>query len=140
MTNVSVIGQGGKERPLKTSDQGEVLVRAFDYSDPQFQFMDTAATAYNFFVPKAKQQLVITEIIISADRNVTTQTLVDVYEATAADSTVIAKSILRLDVLKSSQLPLIGLNFLVSEGVFVNAKHDDDDVFMTIGGYYIPLG
>lgn len=132
-----LLGRAGRQAEI--SDIGEVLTRRFDYSDPQFQFMDTAATAYSFFGPRAGEQLVITDIIISADRNVTTQTLIDIYEADAADELTIVKSILRLDVLKSSQLPLIGLNLLVSQGVFVNAKHDDDDVFMTIAGYYIPV-
>ena len=32
----------------------------------------------------------------------------------------------------------LALNILVNEGRFIIAKTDDDDVFLTIMGYYIP--
>ncbi len=132
-------GAGVKAGLLATSPNGEALVRPYDYSTPIFQNLDVDDQVYNFFAPEASQQFIVTDIIAFANRNVTTQTQLDIYEATAADSATIAKQILRLDLAKLTGLTLIGMNLKVSEGVFVNAKCDDDDVLLTIAGYYIPV-
>ena len=136
---VQIQGAGVNAGKLATSDIGEVLVRAYDYSDPIFQDMDLVDTAYPFFAPVAGKQLIITDIFAFANRNVTTQTQVDIYEATADDTLTITKQIVRLDIAKLDSSPHHGLFLKITEGVFVNGKCDDDDAFVTVAGYYIPV-
>lgn len=136
---VVIVGGGTTQRLIRGSDSGELFTRPFAYSDPQFQAMDLAATAYNFFSPKVGEQFVITDIVAFADRDVTTQTQLDIYEADSVSSTTIDKQILRLDIAKLTESPHHGILWLVNEGKFLNAKHDDDDIFLTIAGYYVPL-
>lgn len=136
-TEMAIVGGGTNQRTALVSNSGELLTRPFAYSDPKFQDMDVAATAYNFFAPKVGEQLVITDIVAFADRDVTTQTQLDIYEADSTSSTTIDKQILRLDIAKLTESPHHGLLWLVSEGKFVNAKHDDDDIFLTIAGYFV---
>jgi hypothetical protein len=77
-------------------------------------------------------QFIITDIILIADKNVTTDTLVEIYEASGPDSTVVDKAIFTTEMLKNSDLVLTGLNWKVNSGKYLNAKTDDDDVFATI--------
>ncbi len=136
MWSFNLFGRSG--RRAEVSSNGEVLTRAFAYSDPIFKDMDAINTAYNFFIPRAGEQLVITDIVAFADRDVTTQTQLDIYEATSLTSITIGKQIMRLDIAKLAESAHHGLHFLINQGAFVNAKHGDDDVFLTIAGYYVP--
>ncbi len=124
---------------LALSHIGEVLVRPFDYSDPVFNVLDVINTASNFFIPHSGEQLIVTGIIVFADRDVTTQTQIDIYEASSLTSTTIDKQIRRIDLAKLEGHIETGLTLKINAGVFLNAKCDDDDVFLTIDGYYIPL-
>ncbi len=131
-----LVGENGKL--VKVSESGEIVTAPFDYSDPQFRNLDLIDTAYNFFAPRPGQQLVITSINAFANRNVTTQTQVDIYEADTDLETTVLKQLRRLDLAKLGDHIESQLLQTVTEGTFVNAKCDDDDVFLTIGGYYIP--
>ena len=117
---------------------GQLVTAPFAYDEISSQVLSSTGTAYNFFKPKTRSKFVVSVILISADRSVTTSTLVEVYEASAEDSTVIDKSILNVDLLKSSYRDIIGLNLLISEGKYLNVKTDDADVSLTIMGYYVP--
>jgi len=56
---------------------------------------------------------------------------------TAAEATV-TKTLFSVSVLQYDQITIVPMNLLVSEGKFVNAKTTDDDVHLTLFGYYIP--
>lgn len=131
------LNEGGQNE-LSISPNGEAIVRPFNYSEAVFQNLDATATAYNFQKPLHKSQFVITAIVAFANRNVTTQTQVDIYEATTASTTTVAKQIRRLDVAKLANHIETGLLTRISSGMFLNAKCDDDDVFLTIDGYFVP--
>ena len=133
---VRLVGENGKL--VKFTENGEVVVAPFEYSDPIFQLLDVNDQVYNFFRPKPGEQLIITGITVSANRNVTTQTQVDIYEATSDSSATITKQIRRLDIAKLDKWIEQGIQEEVSRGAFVNAKADDDDALCTISGYYIP--
>lgn len=137
MIGVRLVGANGT--PIRVTPSGELIVAAFDRSTPTFQNMDVVDTAYNFVTPATGQQFIITTIIVSTNRNVGANgTTIDLYEATAVDSTSIVKSILQFDMAKNKELPMIGLDLKTTSGVWVNGKCDDDDVLMTVAGYFIP--
>lgn len=90
--------------------------------------------------PIVNQQFVITGLRFKADRDVSTtvDATVIIYEASSASTTTVDKIIHQELVIRGESVSLFPLNLLVSEGKFVNAKTDDDDIPMTIFGYYIP--
>ena len=62
----------------------------------------------------------------------------NIYESETLNSTVASKDIFQFEMLKNSSITLLGLNILCTEGIYINGKTDDDDVYATMMGYYIP--
>lgn len=136
--SLTVYLKGANGKLAEITDSGEVVTAPLHYSDPVFNLLDVNDQVYNFFRPKGGMQLIITGITASANRNVTTQTQVDIYEATSDTSGTISKQIRSIDIAKLERSNEQGLNEIIRQGAFVNAKCDDDDVLLTISGYYIP--
>ena len=118
-------------KSVKISDAGELIIRSFDFSIPIFQNMNSADTAFNFFDSKAGFKFVINVGVNGA--------VVDIYEATADNTTTIDTQILKFEMQKSTSKVLTSLNFITTdEGKFINAKTDDTNVLLTISGFFIP--
>ena len=128
---------GGKGATAKVTTSGELVVAPLSYDEVANQTLDSANVAENFFAPKSQQQFVVTGIVANADKSVTTDVVVDVYEADSLTSATIDKAIFHFEMLKNGDKDLIGLRILVNSGVFINAKADDANVNITIMGYYI---
>jgi len=129
----------GQKRAAEVSELGEVLTRPYAYSDPKYQYLDTINTAYNFFAPRPGQQFVVTMLIITTDKDVGVDgATIVLYEAAAEGATAVAKTIISVNLLKNTNLALVGMQLLVNPGTWINGKTDDDDVHLTVGGYYIP--
>lgn len=123
----------------KITSRGELVVAPFNFSSVQFQNMNSDNTAFNFFGPSANQQFVITTVIADADRNVGANgATVDIYEADSATEGTIVKQILKFDLVKQTSKILTGLNLAITTGKWINAKSDDSNILMTIGGYFVP--
>lgn len=124
----------------RVSEFGQLAVAPLAYSEPSFKKLDTINTAFTFIAPEAGHQIVLTDIILTANKNVgATDATVDIYEADSEISTTIVKSILQLEMIKQSNLVLTGLNLIVPEGLWVNAKTDDNDIFVTLMYYRVPV-
>jgi hypothetical protein len=124
--------------PLAASKIGQLITAPFDYDLVKAIKLDVDDQVYNFYKPIVGKAFVITGIILNANKSVTSECLVDVYAGTAADDSDTTDGVLTIEMLKNTALPLLGLNVLVGEGKWINAKTDDDDVFCTIMGYYVP--
>ena len=135
-TNI-VDGRGGKSQALVTA-AGQLVTAPYAYNEIKYVLLGVDNQGYTFFSPKVGYQFVLTAILLTADSNVTTSAIVDVYEASDLNSATIVTSLFHFEVLKNLTRDLIGLNILCSEGAFINGKTDDDDVYMTLLGYYIP--
>lgn len=133
-----VLADGVAKVGARVTSNGQLVVAPYAYDEVQYTKLDAAAQGYTFFPPKAGQQFVLTGVVLTADKNVVGDCIVDIYEAVAEDSATIDKSIFQFEILKNSDRQLVGLNILINEGVFLNAKTDDDDVFATLMGYYVP--
>ena len=121
------------------TEYGQLVVAPVDYSVPVAKKMDTNNTAFNFIEPSFKQNIVITDIIMTANKNVgANDATVVIYEANEIDSDVSVKDIINLEMIKKSNMIMTGLNLIISEGAFINAKTDDNDVFITIMYYRVP--
>lgn len=123
------------------SQLGQVIVAPYAYDETEFRELAVDDTAYNFYVPKSGKQFIITGIRAKADRQVSPTSDADVviYEASAPDTTVVDRVLYREAMVQGESVTLVPTNILVNTGVWINAKTSDDDIHMTIFGYYIPV-
>ena len=123
--------------PLTRS--GELIVAPLSYDETAFNDMDVIDTAYNFFSPKSLKQFVITGVIAFADKDISDadDTVIIVYEAGDTTTITVDKVLLQFGMGKLTTTAFVPLRILVNAGKFVNAKTGDDDVHMTLMGYYI---
>ena len=120
---------------------GQLVTAPLDYSTPVAQELLIPDEAVNFLVPEAGQNIVITDIIVSADRNVsnTTPANVTIYQATAPDELTEERVVVEPQLLRGNNYILTGLNWFVPEGFWLNAKTDDAGVLITIAAYRVPI-
>ena len=138
MTQVSIVGSGvGK---ANVSDNGELITRAFDYSEPAFQTINNSTDAFNFQLARGGERFVITGAIISGNRDIGVNgAITTIYEATGIDSTTISTTLLEVEVPKSTVFPFLIPNVVVNEGFFVNGRADDISVRVALYGYFIDV-
>ena len=137
MAGIPVELKDGGNSALIT-EQGQQIIAPFDYDEVVALTSAVDNTAVNFFLPEVGKQFIVRVILLTADSNITGSAIIDVYEATSITDTVIAKSILHIDLLKNDHRDFIGLNLRLTAGRYLNLKADDSDVSATIMGYYIP--
>jgi hypothetical protein len=124
----------------RVTEFGQLVVSPIAYSVPVADTLTVINTAYNFVEPEANHQIVITDVILTADKTVGVNgAAVEIYTADSPTSTVVTKSVLDIEMLKNTSRDLIGLNFLVGKGRWVNAKSDDVNIQVTIGYYRVPI-
>lgn len=139
-----LIGRGsgknqGAQNEAGVSTQGEVLVRAFDYSEFNFQTVNLDNTAFNHFEPKTGFRFVIKGAIISGNRDIGANgAVLTIYEASSATSTVVIATPFEIEVPQSTVLPFIIPDVRIAEGSFLNSKSDDSTVRVVLFGYFVP--
>jgi len=139
-TPVHIIdGTGSNSRACVTSN-GQLIVTPYAYDDVQFVELAEADTAYNFFEPRHGKQFVVTGLYAKADKQVssTTEATFVLYEGDSSDTTTVDKTLFSAAVLQYDQISITPMNLLVNKGKFVNGKTTDDDVHVTLFGYYVP--
>jgi len=140
MSTPVVIKGGSRDTTAKVTKFGQLVVAPLAYSTPVGADLDATGTAFNFIIPEAGQSVVITDIIVAADKNVSNTTPADIqiFETSAIGSTTVDQIIVRPQLLRASNASFIGLNLLVPEGKFVNATTDDANILITIMFYRVP--
>lgn len=123
----------------KVTKSGELVVAPLSYDLTKFNELAEINTAYNFYGPIPLKQFVITSMLAYGDKQVSSNTnaTVEVYEASATDETTVDKCLIRFEIGQNQAIPFTPLRVLVNHGKWINAKTDDDDIHMTIMGYYI---
>lgn len=138
-TPVNIVdGSGDKNRATVTSN-GQLIVSPINYDLTEYRELGTPNTAYNFYQPKAGKQFVITALFLKADKQVSAITDADVviYEASSEDTTTISRILFQTALAEDDNIIATPINILVNEGAYINGKTDDDDIHVTITGYYI---
>jgi len=135
---VRIAGQGGRQATV--SSVGALVTSPWAYDETVFNELAESDTAYSFYKPRVEEQLVLTGIYAVADKQVSgsVSASVVIYETTSIDSTTVSKVLLQTAMVQDQIQLFAPLNILVKEGAFVNAKTTDDDVHMTITGYFLP--
>lgn len=129
----------GTKAQAKVTQRGEVVVAPISYSTSYFNEMTAVNTAYNFITPKTGYEIVITSIIVNANKTVsaTDGALIEIFTANGATSIVPIDDILTVQLVKNSRQVLTGLNIKMSSGVWINAVTDDATIFLTVAGFYL---
>lgn len=139
MSAALAIKDGASKNLAKVTRFGQLITAPLDYSTPVAKALTSIDTAYNFIEPMQGKSIVITDIVITANRQIgANDATVILYEAGEINELTATKEILNLEMIKQSQLVLTGINLLVPEGLFVNAQTNDDVVFITLMYYRVP--
>lgn len=137
--NTHITDGTGTKSSAKVTARGEVITAPISYSTSYFQEMTAINTAYNLVVPKSGYEIVITSIIVNANKGVssTDGALVEIFTADSPTSTTALGDILTVQLIKNARQVLTGLNIKVGSGVWINAVTDDATVFITIAGFHL---
>lgn len=138
-TPTHIVGRGNKH-VAGVSNNGQLVTAPFAYDEAKFVELAEPNTGYNFQEPRDGYQFVLTGFYAKADKQVstTTEALFVIYEADEPDTTTATKTVFSTVLLQYDQLNMSPINLLITEGKFLNAKTSDDDIHLTIFGYFIP--
>jgi hypothetical protein len=138
--SVHLVDGAGTHNKVCVTAAGQLTVAPFSYDDAVHMELAEPNIGYNFYWPVQDKRFVITGITMKADRDVsnTVDAVVIVYEADSEDETTVTKEIFQESMIRGERTTLLPLNIIVTEGQWLNAKTTDDDIHMTIMGYYVP--
>ena len=140
MTHIVTIQNGvGSSYKVCVTKAGQLVTAPFSYDDTMHVELGEPDTGYIFYEPKPDKRFVITGMVVKADKQVSSSVdaAVVVYESEDGDTTVVSKVLFETAMVQGDSLVIMPLNIITTEGVWVNAKTTDDDIHMTIMGYYI---
>lgn len=132
--NIRDPGTGSGQR---VSKNGEAVIGGLDYSEPYYMQLAIDDQVYNVVPGKPGKRFEMTGILIATTRNIVSEKLVEIYEATTPSSGVKAKDILSMDMIKSEKIYVPLINVASENGRSINANAEDSEVNITIFGYYI---
>lgn len=122
------------------TSRGALVTASYDYDLTEFNLLGTDDAGVNFYKPIVGKRFVVTGLIASGNLSISANALatVVIYEASSDTTATADKVLIQFGITRLQTLPLLPLNIRAAEGKFINAKTDDDDVFLTIMGYYVP--
>jgi len=125
---------------FRISNNGELIVAPVSYSIAYYKQIDTAATPVTVVPAETGKIFVITGLLLATSKTFgssTTGETLTIYETSPSDISIQAKIITQLDMFKNDRLVATGLNLATSEAVTIAAVATDNDVNVTIAGYYV---
>lgn len=131
--------QGGENSVSAiVTDLGQLVVAPIAYSRPTYVFMDLINTTYNVLKPVANKDIIVTGLVLNANRNVsnTTGGTVQIYTA-STEGAAAGTNFFILELVRNQTITLTNLNIQIDRGLFVNARTDDDDFNLTLFSYRI---
>ena len=136
----TILDGNGDGREAIVTEFGQLVVGPIDYSSASVQTMDVVDTGYMYIPPIQGKRIVITQIVLYANKNVSslTEADIEIYESTLAIGITVETSILQIGMLKQTT-NIIPMNYITQEGVWVMGKTSDDDIKASIYYYYIPV-
>ena len=125
--------------PAKVTTWGELVTGDLAPSTSSFKNLDVANTGYNFIAPVDGKDIFITGFHMYANKNVANTDAVVILYANGVSGTDLTTTeiLFETEMPKFSSLTITGIKLKVTEqGMWVNAKTDDDDIFVTLFYYY----
>lgn len=138
--STAIIDGRGTSNRARVTPYGQVVTGPVAYNRISTQTLDVNNQVYNFVAPLLGHNIVIDGILLYANKGVgTNDASVVLYESAEGPASAVHTTvILETEMVKKTSRDLIGLNYLCSQGVWINATTDDDDVFVTLLYYYVP--
>jgi hypothetical protein len=137
--DTKIVSSNGDSAGVTVTKRGQLVTSPLAFSTAYNATAGVTNTGYNLVTPVTAKQFIITSIHLYANKNVGAgDATVVLYEASDATTATADKTIFTVEMVKQTSRDLTGLNLEVSEGKWVNVKTDDDDVFATLLGYYVP--
>lgn len=136
---VLLIDGTGTGTSAKVTRSHELATASVEYEETEFKELAEKDTAYNFYEPLPQKQFIITGLRAKADKQVssTVDAEVVIYEASSIDTTTIDKKLHQEAMVQGDSVTMTGLHVKVNAGKWINAKTTDDDIHITIMGYYV---
>lgn len=105
--------------------------------------LGTDDTAVNIVPAKADHVFCMTGLLLTANQNVsnTTSATVRIYTADAADTAVgsALTTLFTIPLGRNDTRDITGILVEASEGKWINGETSDDDIFVTVLGYYLKV-
>ena len=134
----STITDGQSDRTVDISPNGELIVAPIHPNQSVHWKMDVINTAYTFASITSGKRMILQNVLLYGNKNVgATDSTVTIYTADSATSLTPIQTILEFEVPKYGTRDLMNLNLDLGSEVFLNAKTDDNDIFITMMGYYV---
>lgn len=123
----------------RVTKYGQLVTAPLSFSVPTSNNMVLINTPYNFIEPQPGQSIIITNVIVSADKNVsnTDPANVVVYQSDGINSLTNLGTLVQPQLLRGENLNFL-MNLIVGEGVWVNATTNDDAILLFLYYYYVP--
>lgn len=124
---------------IKIVNDGAMAVLPPHYNKIFSVKLEAASTVYNVVPAKANQYFVTQTIILTANKNVgVNDATVSIYVGVSSEDTLTTQSeYLTLEMPSKSDKVISDMNLITEgKGVWINAVTDDDDVYVTLLGYY----
>ena len=137
LKNTIVDGKGsGAEAQVTTRNQ--LVVSSIDFSVFYPVVLSVINTGFEIVPPIAGKIFIITTIEMYADKSVgASDASVQIYESDDTAVTTVVNSVFNTEVPKVNDRVLTGLNIQVSAGKFLNAKTNDNNIYLNVAGYYV---
>lgn len=128
-----------EERTVRITKNRELVTAPSQYDTATYHAMDADNTAFNFALPLAHKQFVVTGFLAVSDKNVTADAIIEIYEADSPTTItpINVEEGPKFALTKNSNVSPTPLRFLIASGVYLNAKTTDATIHLTIFGYYI---
>lgn len=128
------------DAPARVTRYGQLVVSPLDYSTPVLKSLAVDGQIYMFVAPVSGHQIVITDVIASADKNVSNadpgSTRLVYSDSPSAELNPVV--ILSPQLLRGGNFSATGLNFLIPSGKWLIASTNDAAVQLTVGYYRVP--
>jgi hypothetical protein len=131
-------GNGTRQMACVTK-RGQLVVGPLAFSEAYNVTLGTASLPGNIATPKANKSFIITALSLYANKNVgINDAAVEIYENSVGPAGATQEKIVfQTELQKNSSRDITPLNLEITTGKWLNAVTDDDDVFITVMGYYI---
>ena len=138
--NVNIMDGVVNDSKARVTQFGQLVTAPLDYSTLITKEISSVNVAVNYVPPKQGHRIVVTDMMLQANKQVTGEALVNLYTSDVGpDSLVIKEEIFTTEIVRQGSRDLIGLNVILEPGRWLNGKTDDDDINVTIGFYYVPI-
>lgn len=135
----SIIQDEASGRTVKVGRDRALAVGPADFSRAFNALLDVDDVPVNIIPARSNESFCVTGIMLTGNKDISTvvDAVVTVYEAIDETTATSTNDILIVPIARSSQTILNGLSLIADDGKYINAVTTDDDVFVTILGFYI---